>query len=63
VFPNAGPPKAAPKATGALILDYLRAAMRRLSKLASCLALVALLVLIVILKIVMRIPDLEGIDD
>jgi hypothetical protein len=32
-------------------------------ELASCLALVALLVLIVVLKSVMRIPDLEGIDD
>lgn len=54
---------ALPVYTLGLLLDYLSAALRRLAEVANCLAFIALLMLIVVLKSVMRIPDLEGIDD
>jgi hypothetical protein len=49
--------------TAGLIRDYLRAPVRRLAELAIGLALVALLGLVILLRLVIRIPDMDGIDE
>ena len=55
---------ALPIYTAGLLLNYLRAALRRLAELAICPALVAMFVLVMLIRMVIRIPDMDdGIDD
>ena len=48
--------------TVVLLRGYLRAALRRLAELAVGLALVASFVLVMLIRLVIQIPDMDGID-